>query len=220
MSKNSNAPFIRLLPRSLLHLQLRHIIIMMQVFVKGFDGRTHTLEVEHTDTVLAVKFKIFDLLPHLPPHKQLLHSTGRMLDDARTLREYDIEREATLHLMHYMRPPEPLDCHISARAITAGDANVDVAIAPWFTFDESVRFAGHESLGDAATSVISLRNRANPLVEVAGTTAYDEASRTLSFTPRARLPRGARFYAVLFASPHFTGEHSNRFAPLEFSFST
>jgi ubiquitin len=102
----------------------------MQLFVKTLTGKTVSIEVEEGESIEDVKAKIAEK-EGIPPEQQRLIFGGQQLQDAKTLDDYNVGDDATLHLVLRLRGGK-----VGAKLMTAlkGRVNVDVGS----TFSKSV----------------------------------------------------------------------------------
>ena len=79
-----------------------HLILFlrggMQIFVRTLTGKTATIEVDGTETIADLKEKLRER-EGIPADQQRLVFAGKLLEDDRTISDYNIRKESTVHLL-------------------------------------------------------------------------------------------------------------------------
>jgi len=80
----------------------------MPIKVKTLTGKELLIYVDSITTVQALKLKIQDK-EGIPPDQQRIVYAGKQLENGRTMADYNINRDAVLHLVLRLRGGGPVD---------------------------------------------------------------------------------------------------------------
>lgn len=77
----------------------------MQIFAKTLTGKVRAFEIESSDTVKNLKWKIQDM-EGIPFDQIQILSAGKQLEDGpgRTISHYNIQENSMIHIISVLRP--------------------------------------------------------------------------------------------------------------------